>query len=190
MTTIAEWYKRVDGAWPAAIPSLTYPEAVRAARKLYRTVTGKKCPWVFRETSGRVGTWMGDDGRFHINPAGDWQHPGWNGLIHSLSHYLHNKVGTDKPHSREHARLELRMVKAVVRRGWLTGTLKDRPKTPARAPSDLARCVEAISRWERKAKRAATAMKKLERRRRRLERAAAQQTAACRSSEGQPASLT
>lgn len=170
MTTIAELYERANTLWPNSMPPLTYPEAVRAAKRLYRFVRGKRCDWEFREASGRVGTWMGAGQIFHINPAGDGGHVGWDGLIHNLSHWLYYQTpGYDKPHSKGHARLEARMIKQVLRRGWLSGALQDKPKVPKKA-DELARIDAKAARWQSKLKRAQTALRKLARQRKYYEK--------------------
>ncbi len=175
MTTIAQYYAKGNSLWPDPLPELTFPEAVRAARKLYRYVLGRKCPWVFKQVHGRLNTWV-YSGCLNINLAGDWQHKGWADLVHSLAHLCHNRIPDhDKPHSKEHARLEIRMIKEVLKRGWLAGALKDKLTT---APADarvkeLERIAAAKSRWERKMKRAQTALKKLTRRERYYQRALA-----------------
>ena len=64
------------------------------------------------------------------------------------------------------------MVAYVIEQGWLDGRLKARrhPTAPATPESRLVRTQEAIARWERKRKRAETALQKLRRRARRYER--------------------
>lgn len=188
MTTIAQYYERANALWPKPLPALTYPEAVRAARRLYRYVRKHKCPWTFREATGRVGTWMGVDG-FHINVREENAvHVGWEGLVHSLSHYL---FSDDKPHSKGHARLEARMIKQVIRRGWLDGRLKDAAKAPP-TPADkdakeIERIMAGLERWAAKKQRAERAIRKLEKRRKYyVKKAAAQSSGAPPLASTQP----
>jgi hypothetical protein len=168
--TRREWYRRVNAAWPAKVPPLTADEAVRAARKLYRFAMGYTWRGPVRVTSGRRYTWI-RHGVLVVNP----EH-GWKGLVHLLSHYCHDRsVGADEQgHNAAHARAELRMIKEVIKRGWLAGTLVPKPK-PAPVPIDkhaekVARTEAAIKRWTTKQKRAETALRKLRRRLRALER--------------------
>lgn len=173
MTTIAEYYGRVNAAWAAVgpLPPPTPEEAVRGARKLYRY--GMRRTWTgpVEVTSGNRDTWV-HSGRLLVNP--NYCGQGWKEIIHSLSHYCHNRVGTDKPHSREHARAELRMVKTAIRRGWVTGKLRPAPKAARPKPDAQVvryeRTLAGIKRWEGKAKRAATALGKLRRQARRYDR--------------------
>jgi hypothetical protein len=78
-----------------------------------------------------------------------------------------------------HSHYETEVAKYVVEKGWLEGKLRPRPpknREPKAKPTsaDKLAAVEAsIKRWQTKAKRAATALKKLERRRRGLMRATA-----------------
>lgn len=169
--TRAEWYRRVNAAWPATVPPLTADEATRAAKRLYRFVTKRTWRGDVVVTSGNRYTKI-RAGRLVVNPA-----HGWHGLVHLLSHYLESYAGTHG-HTAAHARLEMRMVKEVVRRGWLDGKLKTTPR-PVVAPivvdprvEKLARTLAAIERWEKKQRRAETALRKLHRRRRYYERAA------------------
>ena len=171
--TRAEWYRRVNASWPEAVPALSEDEAVRAARKLYRFVTKK--------------TWSGEVVvRPHGGPWGrQWRafsytrdakgrraiavypEAGWKDLVHLMSHYLESYAGTHG-HNATHARLEMRMIREVVRRGWLDGKLRGPEKPAVAAPDKLSvrrqRTAAAIARWEAKERRAANALKKLRRR--------------------------
>jgi hypothetical protein len=114
MVTIAEWYSRVNAAWPASVPKLTEEAAHRAARKLFRAITGRKLALPVVTVTGNRNTWPGQRG-LNVNPGN-----GWRDFVHHLSHWLHLIVNRgEKPHSRAHARLELRMVRIVLARGWL-----------------------------------------------------------------------
>jgi hypothetical protein len=173
--TRKEWYRRVNAAWPATVPALTAEEATRAARRLYRFVTKRTWRGAVVVTSGRRYTWI-RSGRLIVNPTRGWRH-----LVHELSHVLESYAGTHG-HTAAHARLEMRMVKEVVRRGWLGGKLATPVRPAAPMPSvdvrqsdaraeKLARTLAAIDRWEKKQRRAENALRKLHRRRRGLERA-------------------
>lgn len=168
MVSRAEWYSRVNGAWPESRPPLTAEEAVRAGRKLYRRFRGKPCRLPTVVTSGNRYSGV-RFGELRVNPA-----QGWRDFVHSLSHNFYWLDSSDKPHAKSHARLELRMIKHVVRSGWLSGALKSKPRAE-RPPEDpralrLQRTQAALKRWRSKARRAATAIKKLERRERALAR--------------------
>lgn len=187
--TRTEWYRRVNASWPDTVPRLTAEEAVRAAKRLYRF--GMKRTWTgpVRVTSGRRHTWVRWDRTgttaqrvLFVNPE-----KGWHDLVHALSHYCHDRTASveDQGHTAAHARCEMRMIKEVIRRGWLEGKLKDTPAVAlvpnppavdARAVK-MARTAAAIERWERKQRRAETALKKLRRRLRAYARYAERQDA-------------
>ena len=190
MVSRKEWYTRVNASWPEKPPALTEPEGIRAARKLYRFVTGNTLGNPIAVTSGNRYTWM-RRGVLYVNPDG-----GWHRLIHDLSHWLHRRVNAGKkPHDKAHAKLELRMRREALRRGWLAGALADKPKVPVTAPETAqdapalaeapkarpsvreqryARTMAAIERWRTKEKRAKNALKKLVARQRYYERTLAQ----------------
>lgn len=156
--------------WPAAIPPLTGPEAARAARRLYRFAMGRTFGGDVQVTSGRRYNWL-RRGTLVVNPDRGWRH-----LVHDLSHlfvYLCNPG--ERPHSRFHERFEAKLVREVLRRGYLDGKLRDKPKAgTARAKpalddkrrAKLDRIEARMVSWERKHARAARAIAKLERQRR------------------------
>lgn len=160
----AAWYERTNAAWPAKVPALTGPEAVRALRKLYRFGTGRTLAAEVRIGSGNRHTWP-RRGVWTVNPS-----KGWFDLVHGVSHWVHLQTHPgERPHSKAHARLEARMIREVVRRGWLEGKLRDpepkpRPAGPSVQELRYRRTLEAIERWRAKAKRAKTALAKLDRR--------------------------
>jgi len=166
--TRREWYRRVNAAWPATVPPLTAEEAVRAAKKLYRFERGYTWRGPVKVTSGRRSSAI-RGGVIIVNPLG-----GWHELVHLLSHYL-----SPGKHGADHARCEMRLIKEVIRRGWLDGKLRSEPKPAAPAPAlaDIRaerqkRIEERIARWESKKRRAETALRKLRKSRRYYERLA------------------
>ncbi len=161
MVARKEMYARVNAAWPDEVPPLTDWEAVRAASRLHRWARGYACPWEIRATSGNRRTWM-RGGVISVNPD-----QGWKRFIHDLSHLFDQEP---EGHSKHHARLERRMIREVIKRGYLDGKLRREPVVAKPAPDARAvkreRIAAAIARWEAKAKRADTALKKLRRRER------------------------
>jgi len=153
--TRKEWYRRVNATWPEGkLPPLTPDEAFRAARRLFRFETGDSRIERLQVTSGNRRTLV--RGRCLVfNPV-----DGWHTLVHIISHYA-----CPGHHGAEHARTEIAMIKEVIKRGYLTGALKDAPKPEAPTPNpriEKMRRIEArIARWESKKKRAETALKKL-----------------------------
>jgi hypothetical protein len=177
-------YATVNGVWPDTRPPLTGPEAITAAKRLWRMATGKPCPYrVVVTTGARTGRWIirggygtrlvrDDKARalvLIVNPKA-----GWHEFVHSLSHKAHRKLHPGAPDHDDlgrHAFVERTMIAHVVASGWLDGRLK-RPdkaveKIDVRA-AQAKRVDAAIVRWERKARRAERALAKLRRQQKRL----------------------
>lgn len=172
MTTIAQWYERVNAAWPDQVPPLTDAEAVRAARRLYRFAMKRPCPYPVEVTSGNRYTYA-RSGVLYVNPQGR-RRAGWRDFVHELSHYMHRRLYPgERPHSRTHARLEMKLAKEVIRRGWLGGALKPAPKpAPVPKPDDrIERRQAQVARLERKIKALTTRLQKARRSLAALERA-------------------
>lgn len=96
---------------------------------------------------------------------------GWGRLIHDASHYVFEKRHPSaRPHDGGHAQLETQMAHYVAKHG-LIDRLAPKP-TPKRVKVDnsvkLAKTDAAIKRWQTKAKRAATALRKLNAKRKRI----------------------
>lgn len=167
---MVEKYHGVNSQWPDVLPPLTGQEAISATKRLYRFAMKKPFAGKFKLATGNRFTWIRRH-VFYVNPrrTGASQ-PGWHDLVHLISHLCHHRLhpGED-PHGRGHYWLEKDMVAYVIKSGWLDGKLR-RPEKPA---PDLKvvklTSIEArIKRWKAKQRRAATALKKLERQQRRL----------------------
>lgn len=161
-------YAEVNDTWPKTLPKLRPEEAMRAAKRLYRFALGRPWKGPTKITSGRNYTWI-RRGELFVNAS-----RGWKTMVHDMSHLCHNRISTERPHSEEHAQLELKMVRFVVECNWLDGILQPAER-PVPSPSEkLEAKLKAIElktkRWESKAKRAATALKKLKIQRRSIER--------------------
>jgi hypothetical protein len=167
MVTRTEWYNRVNAEWPSSVPPLTAVEAEKAGKKLYRFIFGKSYNGEVKFTSGSHRTSY----RHRVITIN--VENGWKGMVHSLSHwFMYYKVGNSK-HGGEHARMEIRMIKEVKRRGWLDGALKTPEKAVVAVPVQDAKAAERelkrqriakrIEVWEKKQKRAENALKKLRR---------------------------
>lgn len=120
-------YHAVNGQWPETIPVLTGPEAVSAAKRLYRF--GLKRVWKgkWKLTSGRRYTWP-RGGTFYVNPHRENRSEakaGWQDLVHMMSHYCHSRLHPNhRSHDGRHHFLEKEMVSYVIRSGWLEGKLR------------------------------------------------------------------
>lgn len=178
--TIADWYKRVNATWPDEVPAPTPIEATRAAKKLYRFAMGRKFTGKIKVTSGNRFTWINNH-IMYVNPKGQQRGGfGWKGLVHNLSHWAAHQLNDDcRPHSGAHARLEIRMIKQVIKRGWLKGALlkpvTDAPPIDANERKRTERAKQYVSvlrrleTWEAKHRRAVNALKKLDRQIKRLD---------------------
>lgn len=121
---IRDWYERVNSTWANEVPPLTAAEAVKAAPRLLKKFSTIRPVKEVKVTSGNRYTWV-RRGILYVNPdRKETIGGGWAALVHDLSHYVHWHDGVGKPHSKEHAKLEIKMVKYVVRSGWLDGKLK------------------------------------------------------------------
>jgi hypothetical protein len=171
--TANEHYELVNGLWPAGpLPKMSRPEAIAAASKLWRKVAGEDWPGTWAAGRGNHRTYPRGR-RFLVNPG-----QGWKLMVHDLSHAAHRRLNPGKtPHAGGHARIESEMIRHVVAMGWLDGRLKPQPKVTVKKPkptkSELAaarlvRVRQLRKAWETKAKRAATALKKLAREEARL----------------------
>lgn len=167
-------YESVNGKWPeGALPPLTGPEAISAAKRLYRFIMKKRWTGQMKLTSGRRSSWVRWwRGTIIVNPQ-----RGWHDLVHELSHDFHRRLHPgDQPHGMHHAWIERTMIEYVVSHGWLEGKLK-RPEKPQHEV-DLKsirheRILSRIQSWEAKKRRAENALKKLQRQRKYYEQALA-----------------
>lgn len=162
MVSMKEWYARVNAAWPTDLPIPSESQAITAAKRLWTWGMGR--PWTGKveTTSGRRFTWI-KHGVLVVNPnRPGHEGGGWKSLIHDLSHLLWSRANPgERPHQRDHAKLELAMVKQVVKRGWLTeGAPHPEPKPDVRLER-FERIKARMEAWERKERRAKNAIKKL-----------------------------
>lgn len=116
-------------------PILSAEESVAAARKLYRHAMGRTWTGPVRVVSGNRYTWV-RDGVLSVNPdKREFHTRGLRSIIHDLSHYCHSRLHPkDAPHSRRQARLEAKMAKFAIDRGWHEG----KPVRTVRAKAEQA----------------------------------------------------
>lgn len=109
--------------WPKPLPELTEYEAERAFRRLWRFSTGKLWGGVLKFTTGnRAALRLGWEGNFRcmfINPS-----QGWDSFVHYLSHIADDWVNGTTSHNPHHMRFEAKLIREVIKRGWLEGKLK------------------------------------------------------------------
>jgi hypothetical protein len=164
-------YTDVNAVWPDPVPVPSGPEAIAGARKLTRLALTlgppngirRVPPKKFKLTSGNRYTWA-NAGTFMVNP--DHQSlsfGGWSAMVHDIAHWAARKLYREG-HGPHECFIEHTLAKHVVDSGWLDGKLK-RPEKP-REPVQCVRrrrVLERIAAWERKRRRAETALKKLRR---------------------------
>lgn len=170
---MTERYHAVNSQWPETLPTLTGPEAISAAKRLYRMATKRKWRGSWKLTSGRRFTWPRRS-VFYVNPArtGDRAlETGWRDLVHMMSHWCFRELHPKRrPHDSRHEYLEREMVAYVLAQGWLEGKLRAKP-SKARPKPDARQALEArAARWTTKLRRAETALRKIARQRARLAR--------------------
>jgi hypothetical protein len=133
------WNRMVNSKFGGVQPILSDDESLVAARKLYRHAFGKAFPGKVELTKGNRFTWV-RRGVLYVNPDKREGHTrGLRSIIHDLSHYAHSRLHPrDAPHSIRQARLEARLAKFALVRGWHEGGLaKPKPEPvdqPVEAP--------------------------------------------------------
>jgi hypothetical protein len=152
--------------WPTQLPPLTADEAVTAARRLYRFAMGETWTGKVKLTSGRNHTWI-RDGVFYVNPTG------WKPLLEDLSWLFFSRANPDAPRrSKDILRLHKKLLREIVKRGWLTNGLKTRRMPPdvqiildnmKKENKELKKLETGVKRWTTKLARAQTMLAKYER---------------------------
>jgi hypothetical protein len=175
-------HRDAPSSWPATIPELTAADAERAVRRLWRWAEGGTCPPIV-PTSGNRYTWtcwqrrqsaggvdLGSELCIRVNASRGWRH-----LAHDLSHLFFRRANPGaRPHDKAHARFEARLVREIIKRGWLEPRSEPLAPAPAVPVGDaklearrakLARVEASIERWQAKQRRAERALAKLARQR-------------------------
>ncbi len=167
MTERRAKYHAVNDQWPETIPPLTGPEAIAAAKRLYRFTMKKSWRGKWKLVSGNRYTWT-HQGVFCVNPnyTGRGAINGWHDLVHFMSHYCHSRLWPrHKPHGPNHHHIEKEMVAYVLAHGWLERKLKPKPSKARPKPDAVARLEASERRWTTKLRRATTALRKIARQR-------------------------
>lgn len=142
--------KQMRNVWPTHAKSYI--------RAFWKSQTGRKFPYKIRIGSGNRDTWL-SSGVFTVNPD-----QGWHDINHDMSHFVHRRM-TGKAHAGGHMSRE-RDGAALIRKRFLEeGPPPVKPKEnliEKRAASVDRRIVG----WEKKLKRAKTALKKLKKQKR------------------------
>ena len=160
-------YQSVNGRWPEGTNDgrdlkPTPQEAVAGAKRLYRIAMGRPWKGPVKLTSGNRYTYP-RSGVLYVNP--DWRNGGWHEIVHLISHYAAYRLHKEA-HGPRHAFIERELITAVVSKGWLEGKLVRKARPPKAKPdaadARLQRLRERLVGWQRRHKRAATAIRKLE----------------------------
>jgi hypothetical protein len=162
---------------PDVLPAITRVQAVKVYNRLVRAFGGTEhipvgvlenrggCPIrsdYSHSKRGRACWASTEPTRSHFK--------GWGRIVHDASHYVFEKRHPSaRPHDGGHAQLECQMAHYVVKHQLIE---RMAPKPPKRVKVDnsvkLAKTDAAIKRWQTKAKRAATALRKLNAKRKRI----------------------
>lgn len=157
-------YDDVNRTWNALqLPPITTKAAAPIFVKLVRKFGGRKMrlPRGYK-TRRLYAAPKGSDTRFI-------RRPGLPALVHDASHWVFSELHpTFKTHSAAHAELERQMIEHVLVKGLHQPPTKTPPTVDAIRATKLANIEMRIRRWEAKAKRAATALKKLRAKQKRL----------------------
>lgn len=140
-------YAPVNAAWPATLPAITAHEARIASHRLAVHFKGH-----IRRQPRRC--WI--SARHLSNGTAR----GWWRLVHDVSHiiFVQTNRKVRRSHGGWHAELEQAMVRYVLDKGWLTGSLKP-VKKPAltldeRRAKALSHAQAQVAKWERALRRA------------------------------------
>jgi hypothetical protein len=180
MRTAQEYHDLFRGLWATlGDPPLTEREAAAAMRRLTRHVLGVsefgevKFSTRLTHNTYAYGTKYTDYGErwcISINPRF-----GWEQMIDTLAPYLEGAYTRETTTTLAGIeRMKVRLTHEVIKRGWIAGTLVPPPKAPPSKEVKIRARIKRIEmlkkQWERKSKRAANAVNKLEKERIRLER--------------------
>ena len=171
------WDRLVNDKWKA-LDGLKPPsaqEAITGAKRLYRHIMGRPFEGeTIKTVTGNRRTWITGLGRprsrqrMVINCSRSHDSgAGWQEIVHGLSHACHfTKNPGDRPHDSQQLRIEAGMTDYAISHGFHLGKLKTKAK--AKVPVDrVQQRYEAMLKrrvtWESKHKRAANALKKVQR---------------------------
>ena len=150
----------------------TPEEAIKGFKILYRAATGRTFKGVIKITSGNRHTWSRRHGVWTLNPNESNSFGGWREIVHSMSHWFHRRYNPSlAPHHPKQAYLERKLTEVALRRGFLDGKLKPKPKPPVDELAVAMQRLEAREKsWATKHKRATNALARLKKERKSLER--------------------
>lgn len=161
-------HKAWDGVSTQQVFNVWPRHAASYCRAMYKKATGRKLNLPIRYGTGNRLTWA-RDGVLTINPSS-----GWKEINHDFTHWIERRT-TGDAHSDHHLQLE-RDGAQMIRRRFLTDGPEPKVEKPKRdLVAERAKRVDAnIERWEKKLKRAETALKKLRKKKRYYDKALAE----------------
>ncbi len=143
--------KQMRNVWPNHAKSYI--------RAFWKSQAGRKFPYKIRIGSGNRSTWL-SSGVFTVNPD-----QGWHDINHDMSHFVHRRL-TGKSHAGNHMSRE-RDGAALIRKRFLEEEPYQEKKPEVNLVAKRAVSVDRrIVGWEKKLKRAKTALKKLKKQKR------------------------
>ena len=163
-------YQECNTTLPDNVPYITKEECKKAFTLLTKKFGKKKIrhsyrdEWVKRKMPIQV--YAKNPRRCWISLSGDSNtlSKGWRRLIHDVSHMVHRFLRPKLPnHCFQQAELELAMIKYVLDKGWLNGTLKPKVVILSKNEKRIKK-IEGykilIKKWQTKSKLANTFIKK------------------------------
>jgi hypothetical protein len=169
MTVADAVYTATNALWiPVAdqIGVFTMADGLKLARHLWGKFGGRTVRYPYRDANMMRGrrVWASSPTNHRSLARGARR------VVHDVSHALHHARSNGRllDHCLPHAELERDMVRYVIEAGLYRKVVEPKPTTDQRRARELGRTIAGIRRWETKAKRANTALKKLRLKARRL----------------------
>jgi len=166
-------YRQVNDAWGMPrreIPAVPDGIARRAVHVLYRLIMEQSFEGeIVLKHRGR--SWVHGPLEIVVNTR-----RGWWLMVHDLAHQLHQiKNPGLRPHDPKQALIERAMIEEVVMRGWLSeapGSRREAKPVRDIKRERYARVLARLAAWQKKKRRAETAIRKLKRQARYYDRTA------------------
>ena len=121
-------YKKINAIWESHNFPIRFSQneinekvdfdiAKRVVRTFWKREMGRKIPYKIREGSGNRDNWVS----WRTNVLTLNTQSGWSNIVHDIGHLIHlKKHSSERPHSPNHAVLELRFVKFVFENDYIT----------------------------------------------------------------------
>ena len=166
-------YEKANNTLPEKLPYITYAEAEKAARRIAikfgkRKYASPTVLWEFSKKPFIRKNWV------CLSGNSSNLHRGWKRLIHDMAHRIFRYRNPGLPdHCKLQADFEVELQNYVLKMGWLNGSLKPKPKVKLSSDEKKQFKIKVLKRnilrWESKAKRANTYLKKSKKKLKRLD---------------------